>query len=293
MITSRTDFEHAVAWELEVLSQAIPLTPLATEGISLDLRDNSVTLRLAGIAIGEGNVEAFRDKLLPLLFGASWKILDLYIEISLDDAGKRPNGKRWTIQEKAALASRSFASIQLAELPFTHGIPCALTQLYQKTMELRHALVHRRVRVDPVSSSLIEISEAGGALANMTKSEQLAFCRTAQRLATVVSAGKLHPRIAIDVCGLLASLSRLHDIKTLGSGLTRPPVRLAHQLPADNLLDVAAVMAQAKKTFPGVSCVDIELHLAEGLVLEGELELAPLDRVYIDPASPPAWLRRI
>src|SRR5215203_7167061 len=101
MITTQNDFEEETAWERTMFALAIPVMPLTASRASLDLRTSSISYE-ATSSVGEGAKEALRNSLLPLLFGAAWKILDLALELAFAWAGLAPkNGRRWSINEKS------------------------------------------------------------------------------------------------------------------------------------------------------------------------------------------------
>jgi hypothetical protein len=101
MITTQNEFENETAWERTVLALAIPVMPLTASGTSLDLRTSNISIELTS-TVGSGAVEELRNSLLPLLFGAAWKITDLALELAFALAGLAPqNGRRWRIDEKS------------------------------------------------------------------------------------------------------------------------------------------------------------------------------------------------
>jgi hypothetical protein len=145
VIATVSDFDDETAWERTVLSFALPLMPLTASGATFDLRTKNVTISLSE-NLGENAVEEFRNTLLPLLFGAAWKILDLGLELAYSQAGLVPqNGTRWTIDEKAGNARAGRGTIP--GFSPSSDLWLALSSLYASTKETRHALVHRRVRV--------------------------------------------------------------------------------------------------------------------------------------------------
>ena len=173
----------------------------------------------------------------------------------------------------------------------SQAISHAVANLYSNTVETRHALVHRRITVDPSSNDLTGYCANGTALTPLTKAEQLAFARVSQRLAQAISEQTQRPRLEADLRGLLSTLQRHHTIQELGRAATRSPERVGADFPEGGVLDVPEIMALAIKTFPGVSYVDLELRLPNGHVAEAELESAPQVVVTIDPDALPAWLK--
>jgi len=154
MITVQNEFEDETAWERTVLALAIPVMPLTTSGASpsLDLRSRNISIELTS-TIGSGAIEELRNILLPLQFGAAWKITDLALELAFALAGLDPqNGRRWRIDEKSQHAAAHRGS--LPGLSTTTDVWHALGSLYTQTVEIRHALVRRRVQVGQVPKFL-------------------------------------------------------------------------------------------------------------------------------------------
>lgn len=291
MITTRADFDHETAWERTVLALAVPLTPLSSRSdVILDLRTRGITIGLAAI-LGESNSETLRDSLLPLVFGAAWKIFDLGVELALAYAGRAPaHPARWTIKEKTREIMNHGS---LPGFSASSDSWAALRLLYRNTKEMRHALVHRKVTVEPTTKHLICHDPGGAPLPPITQEEQLAFCRVAQRLAEAVVSGTLPVRAEADLLGHLTILQTHHGIG-ISSPAGRPPVRVLDDFPATCQIDVPSIMAEAQRTFPGAVYVDLELYLADGRTLLGELEqAAPNGMISIDLMNLPPWLRFI
>jgi hypothetical protein len=144
IITTQSDFEDETAWERTVLILAVPLMPLTASGDVLDLRTGSIATTLSSLAlssmVGSAAVEELLNSLLPVLFGAAWKIMDLGLELAFALAGLAPqHGRRWKINEKSQHAVAH--SGNLPDLTNTTNIWQALGLLYSKTVEVRHALV--------------------------------------------------------------------------------------------------------------------------------------------------------
>jgi hypothetical protein len=270
MITNSNEFADESEWEETVLAVTVPLTPLASVGTNFDLRTKNVTRSMTGVSTGQAAVEELRNRLLPLCFGAAWKILDLAFELALATGGLSPqNGRRWRIDEKVTLARSHNGN--LPAIPLSGDIWTALTSLYAETSEMRNALVHRKVQVDPETRELIGFDVEGAKLRSLTCDEQLAFCRVSQRLRQAITARNLEPRVAADLAGQLTTLGRHHGVKTFPEAATSPPVRIADSFPEHGKIDVPALLAEAEKTFPGTKYVDLELRLADGRVLAGRI----------------------
>lgn len=287
MISTASEFDEEIAWEKAILALSIPLMPLSASGAGLDLRTRVISIDLSD-SIGAGAVEDLRNTLLPLLFGSSWKILDLALELALAISGITPNGTRWLISEKA-----QHARTHLGSLPgfAQNDLWQAYGSLYVGTEQIRHALVHRRIRVNSSTRELASFDINGNPLQSLTYEEQMAFCRFAQRLAQAIVEGLLRARVESDLRSQAAILQRHHGVKIQTVAVSRPPVCLIASFPKDGQLDVPALINQARNTFPGVSYVDVLLHLDDGRTLSGELESAPNEIVSLELSALPTWLR--
>lgn len=291
VITTINDFKDETAWEGTILDYAIPLMPLTASGATLDARTKNIAIT-AGSSIGGDSGEEMRNRLLPLLFGAAWKIIDIAFELAFAQAGLAPQrGGRWTISEKSQRAAAHSGS--LPGLTNSTDVWNALSILYAETVEIRHALVHRRVQVDPSTRTLTGFDTSGNALLPLSYDEQMAFCRIAYRVSQAITEGTLRPRVEADLLMQLADVQRHHG-QNVASGVSgRAPVRVIDDLPASGRVDVPHLLAQAQTTFPGAQYVDLELRLADGRTLTGELESAPQSILTVDPSNPPDWLKFI
>lgn len=289
VVTTINDFKDETAWERTVLDYAIPLMPLTASGATLDARTRNIAIT-AGSSIGGDGGEEMRNRLLPLLFGTAWKIIDLAFELAFAQAGLAPQrGGRWMISEKSQLAGAHSGS--LPGLTSSADVWNALGILYKETVEIRHALVHRRVQVDLLTRTLTGFDTNGNALLPLSYTEQMAFCRIANRTSQVVIEGTLRSRIEADLRQQLAEVQQHHGQNIVRNASHRPPVRLIDDLSVDGQVDVPHLLAQAQTTFPGAQYVDLELRLADGRILTGELESAPRGVLTVDPANPPDWLK--
>ncbi len=292
MIMTQNDFEDETEWEKTVLELAVPAMPLTASGADLDLRTNTITMVVPSIVSVSGAVGDLLNRVLPLLFGAAWKILDLAHELAFANSGLTPqNGRKWTFEEKSRHAA-AHNGILPGIISFS-DIWQAIGSLYYQRIEVRHALVHRRVQVDPTARDLIGLTRKGSRLPALSYGEQMAFCRFSQRLAQAIIEGAVRPRVEADLRSLLAILRGHHGIPIHSVASTRPPVRVIDNFPGTGQLDVPHLLARTQETFPGAQYIHLELRLADGRILVGELDSAPQSIATIDPAVPPSWLRFI
>lgn len=290
MIETVQDFDDETAWERMAISFAVPLMPLTAQGATLDLRGGkpwSVTIAVLD-SWQDQSAEEWRRALLPLLFGAAWKVLDLALELALHMGGEKPCGKnRWKIKEKTDHATARSGA--LPGVPSTGDMWAALTSFYVASAETRHALVHRRVAVTAETLELVGRDEAGKPLRAFSLKEQLAFCGVAQRLANGVIEGRLASREQADLRRLLTELWPHHGVHMTGPASATVPVTVIADLPGDHRLDTNALRHAARSVWPWAVFVDVELHVDDGRILLGEIEDAPTTT--LDLGALPDWLR--
>jgi hypothetical protein len=148
MIFTLQDFEEGTAFELYVLERVRPAIE-QHGGSPIDLRD-SKSIAAVGVFFSESvsgaAVDALKDELAPLMFGAAWKILDLLLEFALNRAGLAPARNRWSIAEKQkhALSGHGDRDVLRCSQPVWDTI----LRVYANTVEHRHCLVHRTAKVD-------------------------------------------------------------------------------------------------------------------------------------------------
>jgi hypothetical protein len=100
-------------------------------------------------SLGAGAVEAAIKPFSGLVLGAAYKVLDLTVEVVMVLNGVSRSGGRWTLAEKQALVRRKEAPSRFPiPLDSTPELWPRLAALYDRLLEPRHALVHRRVDVD-------------------------------------------------------------------------------------------------------------------------------------------------
>jgi hypothetical protein len=298
MIQNISDFEDATAFERYALDSASNVVP-AVGTASVDLRGTSRTFERGfndDLTLG-GAQQPLAD-LRPLLFGAAWKVLDFLVELALHGAGEQPdrrNGTEWSIEGKSARAAQHRGACP--PLSSEPAIWAALCDLYVSTVETRHSLVHRRVRVDPGSGDMTGTDRDGTPLPTLTVEDQEAFVQVARAAAAAAISGSLRPRQRGALLWQLARLQGHHGNRALGGVEPAPIPRVIDNLEregADWVVDVPSLLQRAKAAFSQAQQFDVELHVPDGsgVVYEGELETAPQTREAIDPVSLPPWLRR-
>jgi hypothetical protein len=289
VITTPQDFRDEISWELMVLGVALPVAAISGSARTLDLRFNETRTVSFVDSFSDYATIRLRLELLPLLFGAGWKVLDISVEFALASAGHSPaRAGRWSIDEK----TREIVNVgQIPMLSASPDIWPALRTLYIRTKEARHALVHRRVRVDANTRELTCFDTQRRPLISLSVAEQTAFCGVCQRLATAVIDGFISPRAESDLRNQLLILQRLHGNTVYVPPQYHVPSRVVDNFPADGRIDVLALKARVREVFPTDYYIDLELHVSDGRILNGELEQAPDELVSVDLGNFPFWLR--
>jgi hypothetical protein len=116
MIQTVEDFDEATLFERLALDRVRPV--LGDESTDeIDLRSPNkqggviVHVRLHCSVSGDA-VNSLAVALTPLLFGAAWKILDLFVELALNLSGATPKRRNWTIDEKVVAAQGGLEGVQ-------------------------------------------------------------------------------------------------------------------------------------------------------------------------------------
>jgi hypothetical protein len=288
MIKTQEELADEIAWELTVLRFVLPVTPLSGFERKLDLRTKNIVIAFSD-SMSDDASEQLKLALLPLLFGAAWKVLDISVELALANAACPPTKPgRWTIADKAR---EIHINGYLPAFSPSSDVWRALRSLYRTTIEPRHALVHRRVTVDAKTKELVCFDPAGRPLIAISPAEQSAFCRVAQRLATAATDGLIHPRAEADLRTQLAVLGRHHATKIQVPSTYRLPVKVVDEFPVDDTIDVPSLKERIRQTFPEDHYIDVELHLSNGRVLIGELDRAPDELAHLNLENLPPWLK--
>lgn len=292
MIQTVEDFDEATLFERLALDRVRPV--LGEESISeLDLRLPPQHGReLSGIRLRNTSSANGDNALTPLLFGAAWKILDLFVELALNSAGK-PR-KKWSIEDKAAVARRGEGLQSL--LTEDPGIWRAVLTLYAATVEHRHCLVHRTAKFSSQAAQLTGVDKRGVALLPLTKNELDAFLVIAQEVASAVIAGGLEPRSADYLRFELDQLREHTGLSDLGGKRRSKPVMM-RMVPAPVTgdlyeLDFKAAYERATEARPH-SHYDVWIDCPDdsGRTLFARMEDVPMETVKFRLDSPPAFLQ--
>lgn len=156
------------ALEIAMLETAFP-PRWDRENAIVDLRGDTACIyeRIADVVGFAGREMLAEDAFLPLLFGAAWKVLDIIVErgLQLED----PRQVRPQIATKVKRAQDTKGA-DFVPLLLRTDIAVAVAELYAKTHELRHSVVHRRVDRDAYGTLF------GKDATRLSKAEATAFC---------------------------------------------------------------------------------------------------------------------
>lgn len=284
MITTVNDFAQEIATELFVLEYAVPLLPLVSREATWNLTTRKARIFPASI-VNDAAVWELRDRFLPLLFAAAWKVLDFAIELSMAQNGiSKP---RLLISDKVSYAG---SPLRFTGISLDADVAAGLAAVYRKTEQTRHSLIHRQVHVDPITHALTGVNASKAPLRAFSQDEQMAFCRAMQMLAAIVSSGGADRRAQVSISGQLSLLSAHLPGLSFAAPVTKEPFRVAVDLDATGRLNVPALLAEAKLANPKATFFDIEVNLPDGKVLEGRLDEAPSQVDVVTLAAVPPWL---
>lgn len=296
MITTAKDYEESTAFELYVLETVRPAIE-RHQGASMDLRGSSTVaaVKLNFItSMSAGAIDALKDKLSPLLFGAAWKVVDLMLEFALNKANLQQNRRDWTIAEKQAHASAGAGDRSV--LGCSKPVWDALLRFYAATVEHRHCLVHRTATVDASNGELMGTDRNQQPLKPLTKDEQVAFAKAASLTARAAALGSMDSRTEYHLMYHLDRLTGHSGATAFGVGGAAAPVDLLVTLGIENgafVLDMGNALPRARQTFPTVAHFDVLIDIPDGSNrrLFGRAEDLPTSKVMIDLNALPTWLQ--
>jgi hypothetical protein len=228
----------------------------------------------------------------PLLFGAGYKVLDQMVEAALEAAKLDPrDGRRWSMTEKVKHARTGNGT--LPPLTSNSELWERLCALYAAFAEVRHSLVHRRIKVDP-AGALIAADSEDDPLRPVSVDEQEHLAILVVELADAVLAGELQGRAFARAAWHLNGLGNYHELPPLpdGAAPTAVPLVIADLVDAgDNRwhLDRDALFAAAHNVFQQTSLFDAELHAGQN-VFWCELDQVPPGIHTFSVEALPAWL---
>lgn len=297
MIQTVKDFDEATLFERLTLDRVRPV--VGDESIEeIDLRSldqQGVTIHMrVQCSISADAVNSLALALTPLLFGAAWKILDLFVELALNQSGAKPKRTNWTIDEKvtAAQGGLGLSTLLTGDVALWRAVLCA----YAATHQHRHCVVHRTAQFSSQAVQLDGVDKRGKPLRPMTNDELNAFLVIAQEVASAVIAGGAEPRSADYLRFELDQLREHTGFPELGGKQRSKPVmvRMAPIPVAADLyeLDFKAAYARATKARPH-SHYDawIDYPNDSGRTLYARMEDVPKETVRFGLGSPPPFLQ--
>jgi len=296
MIQTVEDFDEATLFERLALDRVRPvLGDESTDEIDLRSPDQNggvvMRVRLYCSASGDA-VNSVATALTPLLFGAAWKVLDLFVELALNQSDAKPKRKNWSIDEKVKATQDGLSSSLLTgDAALWRALLCT----YAATHQHRHCVVHRTAEFSSQAVQLAGVDKNGAALQPLTKNELEAFIVVAQEVASAVIAGGLEPRSADYLRFELDQLREHTGLSDLGGKRRSKPVmvRMVPTPVAGELyeLDFKAAYSQAAKARP-LSHYDVWIDYPDdsGRTLFARMEDVPMARVRFRLDSPPEFL---
>ena len=298
MIQTVEAFDEATLFERLALDRVRPV--LGDESTDeIDLRSLAqqggviVHVRLHCSVSGDA-VNSLAVALTPLLFGAAWKILDLFVELALNLAGAKPKFENWSINEKvrAAQGGLGLSSLLTGDAALWRAVLCT----YAATHQHRHCVVHRTAQFSSQEEQLTGVDKRGVALLPLTKNELDAFLVIAQEVASAVIAGGLELRSADYLRFELDQLCEHTGLSDLGGKRRSKPV-MVRMVPAPVTgdlyeLDFKAAYERATKARPH-SHYDVWIDCPDdsGRILFAQMEYVPMETVRFGLDSLPAFLQ--
>jgi hypothetical protein len=293
MIASIPHFEESTAFELYVLETMVAGSE-KHDGATLEFRGCATII---GVSMHESvsaeALEQQKRKLMPLLFGAAWKILDLLLELALNRAGLARGSTEWRIADKQRLASQGAGDRMV--LGCSEAVWQALCRVYVATVEHRHCLVHREAKVDAVSGTLEGVDRQQRPLVPLTREHQLALSSIAGLAARAVLAGVLDPRTEDHLKYQLDVLRSHTGMTAFGVARASVPAQILLTLVQEHgtfVLDMTGVLGRAKTKLPDVAHFDVVIDIPgdSGRRLFARAENCPPGKSMIDVNALPPWL---
>jgi hypothetical protein len=251
------------------------------------------------VSAGSGAVESFAARFRPLAFGAAYKILDFMVEMTMRLNGEPCPGGRWAFTQKARFIGRGRPARLPSPLGSAPDLWLRATRLYTAFDEHRHAVVHRRTRVE-ANGDFTGSDRTGRPLAPVSVVEQDALSRLAVALAVALIEADASPRQLNTIGWSLDALHRHHGCGVLGA--TPPPaviVRVIDDLqlvgPGRWRVDGVKLHVHLREQNLQPIDADAELHAVDGhheILYEARLDEVPDATVEVDLAALPAWLRK-
>jgi hypothetical protein len=297
MITSIQEFEEAVLFELLALETFIG-TGESTMSSTLDLTDPDGVIRHHQFVSFDDSwhaVDEFKNKILPLAFGAGWKVLDLMIELILNQSGYRPSSVRgFTIAEKQRQAQNR--NISSSILGCDSATWQSILGIYANTVEHRHCLVHRTANIDENSGEFNGVERFNNnPLIPLTRIQQFAFAKSAAQVARGITGGGILSRNEADLKYYLNRLTTHSGAQELPDAALDSSAKLVIDFENDGdgyFLDMSFTLMRARKALPDTTYFDVMIRNPNDSKRHyfGRAETMPTQKTYVDLSSMPDWL---
>ena len=297
MITSIQEFEEAVLFELLALKTFIG-TGESTMSSTLDLTDPDGVIRHHQFVSFDDSwhaIDEFKNKILPLAFGAGWKVLDLMIELILNQSGYRPSSVRgFTIAEKQRQAQNR--NISSSILGCDSATWQSILGIYANTVEHRHCLVHRTANIDENSGEFNGVERFNNnPLIPLTRIQQFAFAKSAAQVARGITGGGILSRNEADLKYYLNQLTTHSGAQELPDAALDSSAKLVIDFENDGdgyFLDMSFTLMRARKALPDTTYFDVMIRNPNDSKRHyfGRAETMPTQKTYVDLSSMPDWL---
>lgn len=266
-----------------------------------DLRGGGLSMaRSASDWLAADSVAQAVGSFRPLGFGAAYKVIDMLVELVMR-VNREPCPKgRWTFVEKQRYVKAGRPVRLPIPLQVSRGYWPRVTALYDRFLEPRHVLVHRRATVQP-DDTLAPTNRVGVALRTVSKDEQDAFVHLAREMGAAVIVGDAGQRRRNRIAWNLDLLQRHHGQRKLRARMPREAIReivldLDPAGPRRWKLDGSRVHARLRGQHEAPFDADLIAYATEGSEVaeyRAICDEVPENQVEFDEAAPPQWLQRM
>jgi hypothetical protein len=296
MITSIQEFEEAVLFELLALETFIG-SGESTTSSTLDLTDPDGIVRhhcILSLNDTQHAVDEFKNKILPLAFGAGWKVLDLMIELILNQSGYRASVSGFTYAEKQRQAQNT--NISSSILGCDSATWQSILGIYANTLEHRHCLVHRTANIDENSGEFNGFERSNNIpLIPLTRIQQFAFAKSAAQVARGIINGGILSRNEADLKYYLNQLTTHSGAQELPDAALDSSANLVIDFENDGdgyFLNMSFTLMRARTVLPDTKYFDFIIINQNDCKRHyfGRAEKMPTQKTYVDLSSIPDWL---
>jgi|LakMenEpi03Aug12_release.lakeMendotaPanAssembly.Ray.scaffolds.fasta_scaffold201075_1 hypothetical protein len=296
MITSIQEFEEAVLFELLALETFIG-SGESTTSSTLDLTDPDGIVRhhcILSLNDTQHAVDEFKNKILPLAFGAGWKVLDLMIELILNQSGYRASVNGFTYAEKQRQAQNT--NISSSILGCDSATWQSILGIYANTLEHRHCLVHRTANIDENSGEFNGFEKSNNIpLIPLTRIQQFAFAKSAAQVARGIIGGGILSRNEADLKYYLNQLTTHSGAQELPDAALDSSANLVIDFENDGdgyFLNMSFTLMRARTVLPDTTYFDVMIRNPNDCKRHyfGRAEKMPTQKTYVDLSSIPDWL---